>query len=531
MNAKGETNMRRSPVRHATASGALDALGALGARAALAALTALTVLAALAAPPLAGPAAAATPAGDIVDHPDKLVFQPLDYKPPRPDAYRHTLKCGATAFVAEAHELPTFELSVLVRTGSIYEPREKAGLADIAGYLMRNGGVVGITAAELDDRLAYLAGEISVRIDEDRGTAALFCLSKDIDAGLDLFSKVLRNPVFDEQALDRYRADILSELAQRNSSTSEIESREWAFLVYGDHPRTTSLRRTGQSVNSITREDLAAFHKKYFFPKNFTIAASGDFKTKEILTKLDRMLAGWPSPALDLPPVPDQIPDPEPGVYMIKKDDVNQSRVCLGHIGIKRDDPDEYAVSVMNDILGGGGFSSRIVRRVRSDEGLAYNAGSSFDRPVLYPGTFRAWFQTKHATAAFGTRLVVDEINRIRTEACEPEMVENAKAGFVSGVVNRFSGKKATVMTLAEDHFTGRPDAYWQNYTDNVGAVTPGDVLAAARKYLHPDKLVFLVVGDPDAAEQGSDKHPEHFSDFGPMTVLPPRDPMTLETR
>ncbi|MFZ1947068.1 MAG: pitrilysin family protein [bacterium] len=514
--------MRRSLAGHAAALTALSAL---------AALVALTVLAVLATLPVAGPVAAAEAAGEIVDHPDKLVFEPLDYRPPHPDAYRRTLKCGATAYVAEAHELPTFELSVLVRTGAIYEPREKAGLADITAYLMRSGGVAGMTAAELDERLAYLAGEISVRIDEDRGIATLFCLSKDIDAGLELFGKVLRDPVFDQQALDRYRADVLSELSQRNSSTSEIEAREWAFLIYGDHPRTAFLRRTGQSVNSITREDLAAFHRKYFFPRNFTIAASGDFKTREILAKLDRMLAGWPNPALDLPPVPDRIPDPEPGVYMIEKDDVNQSRVTVGHVGIERDNPDEYAVSVMNDILGGGGFSSRIIRRVRSDEGLAYNAGSAFDRPVLYPGTFRAWFQTKHATAAFGTRLIVDEINRIRTETCEPEIVENAKAGFVSGVVNRFSGKKATVMTLAEDSYTGRPDAYWQNYADNIRAVTPDDVLAAARKYLHPDKLVFLVVGDPNAAEQGSDKHPEHFSDFGRITVLPLRDPMTLEVR
>jgi zinc protease len=514
MNVKGKANMRRSLVRRTWAP---------------AAIAALTALAVLAAPPVAGPAAAAQADGDIVDHPDKLVFEPLDYKPPRPDAYRHTLKCGAVAFVAEAHELPTFELSVLVRTGSIYEPREKAGLADMTGYLMRNGGVAGMTAKDLDQRLAYLAGEISVRIDESRGTASLFCLSKDIDAGLELFGKVLASPAFDQQALDRYRTDVLSELSQRNSSISEIESREWAFLLYGDHPCTIFLRRTGQSINSITREDLVAFHKRYFFPKNFTIAASGDFKTKEILAKLDRMLAGWPSPALDLPPVADRIPDPMPGVYMIKKDEVNQSRISVGHLGVRRDNPDEYALAVMNDILGGGGFSSRIVRRVRSDEGLAYNAGSAFDRPVLYPGTFRAWFQTKHATAAFGTRLIVDEINRIRTEPCEPDIVENAKAGFTSGVVTRFSSKKATVMTLAEDYHTGRPDSYWQNYSDNIRAVFADDILAVAQKYLHPDKLVFLVVGDPDAAEQGSDKHAEHFSDFGKITVLPPRDPMTLE--
>jgi predicted Zn-dependent peptidase len=196
---------------------------------------------------------------------------------------------------------------------------------------------------------------------------------------------------------------------------------------------------------------------------------------------------------------------------------------------VKRDIPEQYALLVMNDILGGGGFTSRIVRRVRSDEGLAYSAGSRFDRPVEYPGTFRAWFQTKHATAAFGTRLIVDEVERIRTEKCDTETIENSKAGFISDLVNPFSSKSNIVNTFADDHYTGRPDGYWQEYAENIGAVTPDDVLAVAQKFLHPDKLVFLVVGDPEAVEEGSDKHPERYSDFGAIKILPLRDPMTLE--
>ncbi len=473
----------------------------------------------------------AAQAGKIVDHPDKLKFKELKYQPPKPDDCRHTLKCGARAYVAENPELPTFELTVLVRTGSMYEPVEKAGLADMTGYLMRNGGVQGMTAKELDERLAFLAGEISVNISESRGKATLFCLSKDIEEGLELLKKVLRTPVFDQEVLDRYRADVLSEMEQRNASTSAIESREWKFLMYGDHPCTIPLRRTEGSVNSITREDLIAFHKKYFFPKNFTLAVSGDFNTNEILAKLDNMLKGWPDQQLNLPMIPDQIPDPKAGVYMIKKEDVNQSRISVGHIGVKRDIPDEYALAVMNDILGGRSFTSRIKRRVRSDEGLAYNTGSRFESPVLYPGTFRAWFQTKHATGAFGTRLIVEEITRMRTEKCEKEVVENSKASFVGKVVNPFSSKNTIVNTFAEDDYTGRPDDYWKNYTKNIEALTPDDILAAAQKYLHPDNLVFLVVGDPEAVQEGSDKHDERFSDFGEINILPLRDPMTLEAK
>jgi predicted Zn-dependent peptidase len=185
----------------------------------------------------------------------------------------------------------------------------------------------------------------------------------------------------------------------------------------------------------------------------------------------------------------------------------------------------------MNDILGGGGFTSRIVRRVRSDEGLAYSAGSTFERPVLYPGTFRAWFQTKHATAAFGTGLILEEIERIRTETCDAEVVENAKSSFMSNIVNPFNSKNAIVNTFADDDYTGRPDKYWQEYEKNIEAVTPDAVLAVAQKYLHPDRIVILVVGDPEAVKAGSDKHDERFSDFGKITILPLRDPLTLETK
>ena len=486
------------------------------------------VAAALAASLLLPPAAAA---GGIVDHPDKLKFEKLEYQPPKPADYRHRLKCGATAYVTENKTVPTLQLTILVRAGSMYEPVEKAGLADMTGYVMRNGGVEGMTAKELDERIAFLAGDINVNIGGSQGSVSLFCLSKDMDEGLALLKKVLRAPVFDQKVVDRYRGDVLSDMEQRNASTSDIETREWQFLMYGDHPCTTPYRRTEQSVKSITREDLIAFHDKYFFPKNFVLAVSGDFKTKDILAKLDDMLAGWPDRSLSLPAIPDQIPDPKPGVYMIKKEDVNQSRIRVGHIGVKRDNPDQYAIMVMNDILGGGGFTSRIVRRVRSDEGLAYNAGSAFERPVLYPGTFRAWFQTKHATGAFGTRLIVDEIARIRQEKCDSQIVDNAKASFISDLVNPFSSKNNTVNTFADDDFTGRPDDYWRNYTKKMSAVTPDDVLAAAQKYLHPDKLVFLVVGDPEAVQEGSDKHSEKFSDFGPITIMPLRDPMTLEAK
>jgi predicted Zn-dependent peptidase len=468
-------------------------------------------------------------AEQIVDHPDKLKFEDLEYSPPHQKDFRHQLKCGATVYLAENREVPTFDLTVIIGTGAMYEPPEKAGLADMTGYLMRNGGFTGKTASELDERLAFLAGEISVTISATQGTAQLFCLSKDIDEGLELLRGVLRSPVFDQEAIDRYRSDVLSTLRQRNNETSSIERREWQFLMYNDHPSTIPYRRTEKSISSIMREDMIEFHSRYFFPQNFTFAVSGDFKTKEILKKLETMLAGWPGQKPELPKIPDRLPNPAPGVYIIEKEDVNQSRISIGHIGVKRENPDQFPITIMNDILGGGGFTSRIVKRVRSDEGLAYSVRSTFNKPVLFPGTFRAAFQTKHATAAFGTKLIMDEINRIRTEKVSDEELEISKSSFISDLVNPFSSKKAIVNTFASDDYTGRPDDYWQDYEVKMSAVTADDVLRVAREYLHPDKTVFLVVGDPEAVQEGWDKDQVRFTEFGEITILPLRDPLTLE--
>jgi zinc protease len=470
-------------------------------------------------------------ADGIVDHPDKLEFPELTFKPPKQKDFYKKLDNGMSVFIAENHVVPTFEITVRVRTGSIYEPIEKAGISGITAYMMRNGGITGMTAKEMDERLAYLAGSVNVSIGRDQGSGSLFCLMKDMDEGLEILKNVMRNPVFEQEALDRHKGDILSELEQRNSSTSRIERREWSLLLYGDHPSTTSLRRTEQSIASISREDLIAYHKRFFNPSNFIISVSGDFKKSDVIKKLNALFADWPNEKLDVPEIPDRVAEAKPGVYMIKKEDVNQSRIRVGHLGVKRDIPEQFALVVMNDILGGGGFTSRITRRVRSDEGLAYSTGSRFDRPVDYPGTFRAWFQTKHETAAFGTGLIVDEIKRIREEKCDKETVELSKASILSQLTNAFGSKSSIVNTFASDAYTGRSEKYWQDYRKNVEAVTADDVLAAAKKFLHPDKLVYLVVGDPDAVEAGSEKHPERFSDFGAIEILPLRDPMTFEVK
>lgn len=467
--------------------------------------------------------------GGKAKHPDDLKFPELEYSPPDRDEFLRTLPSGVPAFIAEDHEVPTFDLEVIVRTGVIYEPAEKAGLAEMVGYLLRNGGTKSFTAEALDDRLEYLAGTVSCQMGVTSARVRVSTLSKDMDEGLQILNEVLRYPAFDADEVERYRADKIEEFKLRNNDTRKIESREWALLIYGDHPYTKQFRDTQASLESITVEDLRAFHEKYFFPGNFIIAAAGDFDANELRDKLDRIFGDWPERDLKVPGIGEVSHVPDPAVYIVNKEDVNQARVRVGHLGIRRDNPDFFTVSLMNYVLGGGGFSSRITQRVRSDEGLSYNQGSVFSTPVLYEGDFRAYFQTKPATVAFGTGIILEEIDRIREELVEEETLENAKQNIQSMLVNSFVDKWTTVRTFADDLFTDRPEDYWADYETNYRAVSAEEVREAARKYLHPDRLVFLVVGNSEDIKRGDETGPARLADFGRIVDLPLPDPLTLE--
>ena len=168
------------------------------------------------------------------------------------------------------------------------------------------------------------------------------------------------------------------------------------------------------SIEAITREDMLEFHKKYYQPGGFIFAVSGDFNTKEMIAKLEAAMKGWPVNKA-VPDVPKTPYASVTGVYTVNKSDVNQGRVSIGHIGAMRDNPDYYALTIMNDILGGGNFTSRIMSRVRSDEGLAYSANSSYGFGVYNPGIFRASFQSKNPTTSQAIDIVMEEINRLRT--------------------------------------------------------------------------------------------------------------------
>ncbi|MFH1110162.1 MAG: pitrilysin family protein [Planctomycetota bacterium] len=465
----------------------------------------------------------------IPAHPSELQYPKLDYKIPPASKFREVLSNGMVVYIAEDRMLPIFDLHVTLTAADAFDPPEKIGLASLTGEELRDGGTQDLTPEELDERVEFLAAQIYTSIGETSGSVGLSLLSKDIDAGLDLLMSVLRYPRFDENRFRLAKERQLQNIKRRNDSTAQIEGTEWAFLMNGEN-HFSNWYPTPSTLNSVTREDMIAFHRKYVHPGNMIVAVAGDFDRAEMLKKLEKAFAGWPAGEKTARTFPKPDFQPQPGVYVLPKEDVNQGRVTIGHRGVMRGTPDEFPLQVMNGILGAAGFRSRLVARVRSDEGLAYNTGSQFGQGVYWPGNFRAWFQTKSNSCAYATKLVIEEINRLKTEKVTQQDVDDTVNFYVESLPQRFESKLAILETYTGDEYTGRDLKYWETYVENLKKVTPDDVQRVAQKYLHPDQLVILAVGDAEAIMAGGyDKAKDlHFDVFGPVKRLPLRDPETM---
>ncbi len=466
---------------------------------------------------------------DIPDKPEDLKYKPLRYDVPDPSKMRTELPCGSVLYALEDRSLPKVDITIYVRGGSFWEDAGKEGVAAITGTLMRIGGTATRKPNELDDELDFLAAQLSVSIGETNGAASLSLLSKDLDRGLEILFDVLRSPGFAEDKLDLTKKQILERLKSRNDATASIEGREANLLLYGDYP--INRHPTGASVQSITQADLKALHARFFEPWNFIIAASGDFRKADLAQKLEKAMAGWGGAKRALPPVPKPAHEPKPGIYCFHKEgaNINQGRVTVQHLGIDLHHADLYPLRVLNYIFGAGSFSSRLMQRVRTEMGLAYDVRSEFRPQFLYPGWMRMSFQSKSETCALALKTCLDELDKVRKDSVTEEELASAKQFYVDAFPALFFENAAkTVATFASAELNGYPKNYYQTYRDKITGVTRDDIKRAANTLLHPDKFVVVVAGNIPVIKAGDGK--VKLADLErPIEDVPLPDPVTLE--
>jgi len=426
-------------------------------------------------------------------NPETLSFPPLTFQVPAVDTM--TLPGGIRLYLKEDHELPLVEITALVGAGDIDDPPGKTGQGGLFAALLRTGGAGKYDPEAFDAELERLAADLSVSTGTYATTCDLSLRSGDLQRGLNLLTGLLRRPHFDARRLELARQQAVEGVRRQNDQPSAIARRTLMEGLYGDHPlgRTPTVA----TLQAVSRRDLVAFHDRYFSPDNLWLAITGDFDRERLVSLLEQAFGDWsagPAPNQEIPPLPES---PSPVLRLADKD-VPQTTVMFGEIGIDKDAPDLPAVRVMNWILGGGGFNSRLMREVRSNRGLAYSVYSYFQVGRRLPGPFVAGTETRSDSTLQVVRLMRDGMERIRRQPVSKAELALARESLINSFVFAFTDSHEIVSQQLRLDFYDYPADYLQRYRERIAAVTVDDVLQAARDHLHPGRQMLVLVGNED---------------------------------
>ncbi len=417
-----------------------------------------------------------------------------------PEVKREVLPNGMILFLAEDHSLPIVGLSARIRTGSVFEPADKVGLASITGMVMRTGGAGSRTGDQIDEELERLGASVETYIGGTEGAASMSVLKDDMDKGLSILADVLMDPKFDQDKLDLAKVQQKSAISRRNDEVGGIASREFNKLIYGAQS-PYAREPEYYTIDNIKREDLVAFHKKYYHPNSVIMGVWGDFNTKEMVQKIKKAFANWKQEKVEGLEFPKVDYKYHSSVDLVNKEDVNQANIYLGHIGGWMNDPDYPAISLMNNIFGGS-FASRLFVKVRSEEGLAYHVSGSYNFDFAYPDAFYVVCQTKSQSTVKAIKFMIDEIKRITQEEVTDEELNRAKEYYLNSFAFKFDTKDKVVSRLMLYEYYGFPLDFTQTTRQKIEKVTKADILRAAKSHLHPDQLVILAVGKSQDFDQ-----------------------------
>jgi len=407
---------------------------------------------------------------------------------------RVVLDNGITLFLVEDHRLPIINLSARVGVGSVNEPADKIGLAGITGAVMRTGGSASMTGDEIDETLESIGASVETSIGRVSGSASMNVLKENVDVALPILADVLMNPAFPEEKIELEKVEARSTIARRNDDPTDMGFREFSKLIYGEES-VYARHSEYATIDAIARDDLVDFHHAWFHPENVIMGVWGDFETEDMAAKIADALSQWEKSGFQRPDLPGVDYTFDRSVHFVKKDDINQSTVVLGHLGGLMDNPDYFALQVMNDILSGG-FSGRLFRNVRSEQGLAYAVFGIYSANYAYPGIFYVGCMTKSESTIQAVLSLLHEVERMKTDDITEEELNLAKESFLNSFVFNFDTRGEIIGRQMTYEYYGFPTDFLEKTKTEVEQVTVEDVQRVARKYLQPDKVRILVVGN-----------------------------------
>jgi zinc protease len=406
---------------------------------------------------------------------------------------KFTTANGITVVVLEQHFLPIVEIHALIKVGSAQDPPEKAGLANLVASLL-DEGTTSRTSRQLAEQIDFVGGSLEAKAGEDFTTASARVLKKDIDLGFALLADILMRPAFPKQEFERVRAQTLGEISSDNDDPGQVAMKAFNQLIFHNHPYRWPVNGTEDTLAKITLADVQGFYAKEYVPNQVILTIVGDITIDQATALVQTHFGAWKKASSQSRTVKKPGMIDKKAVQLIEKD-LTQSTIVLGHGGISRTNPDFYAVTVMNHILGAGGFSSRLMDSIRDKQGLAYGIMSHYEARAM-PGSFWVNLQTRTETTNQAISGVLTEIKAIREAPVSDQELAEAKSFLMGSFPLRLDSTAKLAQVLAQVEFFGLGFEYFTQYPKWIERVTKEDVQRVAKQYLDPQRYALVVVGN-----------------------------------
>ena len=441
-----------------------------------------------------------------------IQYPEYKYVAPYPKDYRVELGEGISGYFVPDSSLPLVNLTVYFEDPQVISSIKDVAADGMVGTMFRRGGSVHISAHALDDTLEFISAGLGTSVGTWTSSFSIDCLSKDFRTMMDLAAKVLTAPAFDSAQFEIYRSNVVTGYEQRYDTPGKVLSALKAKVNYAPNPRLWDA--TLDEYKKVTVNDLKRFSAYAFRSGRILFALSGDVKRDSAMAMLKEFFVKVNKPAKADSASPYSRPQPiaflnKPGTYVVDKD-ITQANIAMNQPFVKRPHPDYYPAAVANFILGGGSFSSRLMNRVRSDEGLAYHVSSSAGNDYRDTAMVSISLQTKVESAAFALKLVYEEIEKLAKEGPTEEELSMAKKTLIESLPGLFDSPSSTASIFARDELLGKSPDHYLDYVKEINAVTAEQVKAMIAKYYSKEKMTVSVVGPVSK-----------LGDLKPFTVVP----------
>ena len=427
-----------------------------------------------------------------------IVFPEFRYVSPFPADYRVKVSDSITGYVQSDRTLPLIHFNIFFRDAFVADSLKNEAAYDLLSSMFRRGGSEKLAPQALDDSLEFIAASLAGGVGTFQDVISVECMSKDFPQLLSLVKEVFLSPAFDANALEIQKTGAANAYEHRFDNPSGILAALDGYANYMPNPRLWDA--TADEYRKVSREDLLKISKSRFRSGRIVFAVAGDFDRDSMATALGEYFKDWPVDTSHVSKISPVLLRKTPGIYLVDKD-ISQANISMSAPFVKRPHPDYYPTAVASFILGGGSFSSRLMARVRSDNGLAYSIYSTVDNDYRDTGLVTIALQTKVESVELALELIREEIQKLAKDGPSEEELANAKKTLIESLPSLFDSPASTTILFAKGELLGKKDSHYIDYVDEINRVTAEQVKQMISKYFDPQKMTVSIVGPKSKLE------------------------------